>query len=839
MATLSEYIRSGVTTYDESIPLTFQGGAYLSEIEKLLSDMKVFPVSPQDRRRLPSILLSRAEFSYHKELIELVISYFIETNINNAVTLGLVLGEVSRDTDSSLFSFKGHNAALNILLSKPMEAIKIMLGTKGFLELLVNTKCVWLPTNTVLWGDLGAKASYSTTNMPKSISMRPMLYVLSKDLPKKNPLPHTAVKLFYNMFSSMTTGPTKNVPKRFRKVYKLTKLIVNNHKAHMLTYPYIFEQICGNNDAEQTNNFSLATSKDRVLKFVMTIIYKVIPLELFGTSKNRVTIMRKLVKFMNGNVFERTKVSCLLNGISINDTEWVKPRSLGKMTKPEFLKARQMYMCFIYWLFSSFVCRVVCVFFHVTQASQGIRPLFFKHSTWNKISRRFLSKYFISHLSVEKDTKNSFESFAKNEDHIGQISLHPKKTGFRLIVKPFKGSKEERIEYLTYQKRKLRPINKILMTIRDTQCCMSLIDIVNEVYSFKKSLLSKYEGKLPKIYAFKFDVKNAYDSLPHSTIEKAVKENLDRYTTNDMLYTHIFSKVGMSGRPGALFYYVTDDLTNISHPDASGKWSNQIKIDTHETLSFSKSDVIAFVRAQYKNTCFHTTKRSYYRTIGVYQGFPLSGTLFNIVYDSVTRKLYEMLDTDAETKIIRLMDDFLILSTKESLVHKMRKVTARCIKEYNLNSNRLKSELTTANVLFAGLRIDVANLVCYKTVAEYNNSPICATSFPCLYKQIQRYSDIWTRNHALFDKAYDASGIGGARANVHYLLKSLLYKFINSYRILRKVDVFHVGKFFLFWKKLMRKLSTMFPLRETKFNFNRYWNICLRTLASKGIVHKH
>lgn len=664
------------------------------------------------------------------------------------------------------------------------------------------------------------------------------MQVLEKNISNNNPVPYETEKLFSIMFRSIMATNKGNIAKRFRKVHKILKVLVSNHKAKMFTYPYIFDQICGKTRRQTNNNISLSTEKKAVIEFAMTIIYKVIPLELFGNSKNRVILMRKLTRFLNGTVLQKTKITHLLNGITINDIEWLKPRSNFKMTKPEFLKARQMYLCFVYWLFNSFVCRLIGSFFHVTEASQAIMPIFYRHSIWRKISKRFLSKYFVKHLSIEKDTVNSFESFSGNVDHIGKISLHPKKSSFRLIVKPFKGSFEKKVEYLTYQKKRLRPINKILSTIRYNRCCASLSDIVDEIYTYKKGIKAKYDGSLPKIYCFKFDVKNAYDSLPHELIEKTVKYNLDRFTSKDTIYTHIFSKIRKDGKRGALSYYVTDDLSSLNFPFNLKMEPMKVELDTHETLSFSKSEIISFVKSQYKDTCFHTNGKSYYRKLGVYQGFPLSGTLFNTVYDALTSNFFEALNNDDETKIIRLMDDFLVLSTKEHLVLKMKKLTARCIHEFNFHTNRMKSEFSTTSIIFAGLRIDLEKLVCYKTILEYNNAPISTTSFSRLYKQILRYAVLWTQNRALFDISIDASTVEGAWSNVNSLLRSLLYKFINSHRILRRLDAFNIEKFMVFWRSLIQKLSKFLPLGEIGFNFRHYWQCCLKILAFKGIIHK-
>lgn len=837
MTSLRKYLQS-LIEYDEANYIKYEGGVHNGEINRILDDILVEPNT--EIKQIPSILVSKAEFCYHVQIIDLVLEYMINKNINNVLLEGIERAEYVTSSNASIYTFKGYNSTIILLHSKAMQAIRQQIGNKHFINLLLNSKCVFKSTNLLLWGDIKPKDFTNTKKKERFLSISRMLHVHPNAIRGRTPIPESSWNFMFTVFYINGIPKTKrknDPPKRFRKVYKLAKLLISNHKENMLKYPYIFDQICHNNGkSKNSNNLSLTVDKHMIIKFVMTIVYMIFPLEFFGTNKNRTKIMRIIPQLINGTIYQKIELDSALNKIKLNDICWLKPVNELNMTKLEFLRARELFKSFLFWFFNNFICKLISSFFHVTEASQDVRPLFFKHHVWSRISKKFMSKYFTRHLVNQKDKNNSFKSLNSNIDMIGKLALQPKKSSFRLIVKPFKGNQNEKALFYSYQKKILRPINKILFQIRDNQSCNSLPEIVNRVYEFKNLILKKH-CKLPTIYAFKFDVQNAYDSLPHSIIDKCVRNRLDNYTENDRIHTHLFYETKESEKFFKKRYVVSDSLKNVTPPKVK-KADEIVMIDTHQSYSFTKDEIMEFVRSQYMKTCFHTKNRSYYRKIGVFQGYPLSGTLFNIVYDSFLIELNQMLKNHSETKIIRLMDDFLVLSTDLAVIRSVKKLIARSVKEFNLNANRLKTEFTTKETLFAGIHIDVENLICYKLVSQYNCAPIQVSSFSKLYSSLLKYADIWIGNKGLFDPSCNNSELNGSRKNLSQLLKSILYKFVNSYKMVKLNDSFNINKFNVFIKLLIRNIDNHISLKKLKFNSKLFYSGTFRTLKYKGILHK-
>lgn len=830
MLSLKEYIQLKYDNVSVDNLSQYSSGVDLTEVDHILNNVVVEQNS--ETKVIPQVLASQLQECYHIDGIYLIIEYLKNKGVHNVLNIGLLFDNSNR------LPFKGINPAVELLKGRSFEVIKYAIGTVNFLDLILNTSTIWRPSNTVIWGSY---KPYDSNNkpIPSLISPRPMLYRFGT--PKQRDLfPNTAKGLLKVVLGadSFSLG-SKVVKKRYRKVLMCFKNLLRNHQIHKYEYPYIVDQICKTDaKGKELINSTLFTKRSHIIDLIHTVIYKIVPTELFGTKENRTKIMRFVPKIINGTISLNIKVDVLLNYIKLTDVSWLKPRDSEKMTKHEFLKARKMFSSFLMWLFNDFICKLTQNFFYVTNGSQDQRLLFYKHHIWKKITKRYMSKYFAEHLRNQPDSFNSFESFERNRDYIGRLCLYPKKNTFRLIVKPFKGSREENIAYLTYQKRLVRPINKILNHIRENNDCVSVLDIVDSVYEYKSYMLKKYNETLPQIYAFKFDAKNAYDSLPHDLINRIISEKLDAFTSSDKIYVQLYQNYEHEGRLKGRDHMISDSLDKLNLYNQENKRSHKPLVDLHETFTFTKYDILKYVKTQFKNTCIHTKSRSYFRDVGVFQGFPLSGTLFNIVYDNLVTELYKIVNNNPDTKIIRLVDDFLILSSNYNDILHVKKLMARPLEKYNLTTNRQKTVVSLDKISFTGISINVPTLTCFKDLKEYNNAPILTSSLKKLYATLLSYGKIWIRHSNLFDPSYDKSGEDGALFNFLILIRSLVYKFTNSCKVCKLKRFFCLKEFNAFINKLLHIFSHKVNFQLIKFDPKRYKNTIAKILVSKGITKK-
>ncbi|TID31050.1 hypothetical protein CANINC_000294 [Pichia inconspicua] len=762
MPTLGSYLKSKyISEQSEDSLLNYASGIYFNDLLNILHNVYITP--NKSTRLVPKVLATQLQECYHHEGIRLIVQYLMEKNIENIVSIGCLNSPLNG------IQFKGINSSLMFLESKSMELIREAIGVHNFLDLLLNTSALWKPSNVLIWGGYKTLPFNETKQKQRTVSVRNMLYKSIANGKHKPPVPETPKLLLGLIFDDISTTQCMKKPaKRYRKVYHHLKALHINYENQKHRFAYMVENIC------TTSNLSPSVSRDRIIKLIHVVTYKIIPLELFGTELNRTKIMRYVPKIINGTIHSRTEIHSIIHGIKLTEIDWVKPVSNLKLTKQEFSRARMMLSCFILWLFNHFICNFISCYFHVTNNSQDERLCFYRHHMWLKLTKKYMSKYFSEHLINQPDKINTFLSFSNNKDFIGRLSLHPKRETFRLIVKPFKGKFNDRVSFMTYRKRIVRPMNSILNKIRNNNSCSSVIDIVESIYKFKAQLLNSHD-ELPSIHALKFDAKNAYDSLPHDLIDEIVKERLNSFTEKDVIHVQLLQHMEPTGILRGQKLIVTDGTNSSTLFTNNAKRMPKLSADSHETFCFTKDQILSYVRSQYRQTCIHTKSRSYFRKVGVFQGFPLSGTLFNIVYDYLVSELYELVGYDPETIIIRLVDDFLVLSTHENLIKKIRRLISRKLGKYNLSANRQKTVMSSEFISFTGVSVDVKTLVCYKHLKDYNNSPLHASSFSTLYKQLTSYGRMWIRHTCLFDVDYTKSGVDGALSNFVALLKSLVY----------------------------------------------------------------
>lgn len=866
---LIEYLLPSLDFNIENL-LKYASGTTFNSLLKLTHEILIF-----DPPKYVSIALNQIPFPHkiihmstslnHSDFINQLIEFMLDNNLPNSITLGFSCR--TQGTNKEKYFQRGYNESVNLLKSLEFEVIKSILGCKKFVELIIY-RCASI-NNCLIWGFIKLK---SFTNVNLNSMVIKMNGILFNFIKQKNPIGGDWSKLISNILPDYFSIPAefnfnnpqrsifvqkkiKNLPKRFRPLASLLKLLIAKHKSFEDKYTYVFDSICS------SDNKSMIIPKDKIFKFIATVVYKVIPYELFGTIENRKIILSLIPRFLTLGQYKTISFNDALKNVKITQINWVKPRDLsGKMSKADFLKAQKMFFNFIKWLFQSFISKLLASFLHLTQPSQKLNSLIYiPRIIWKRLVKRFKSKYFNKYLKFQMDN-NNYNSFINNFTHLGKLKLLPKipskkiknnnKCDFRLIVKPFRGSQSERSAYLTYRKMYIKPINAILKGLQTTQSCKSVDEVITRILKFKKQLKNTNDT----VYAIKFDIKEAYDSLPHDIIEKIISKKLDKFTQMDSIYVqyHHLLDVNLNIQKPKLV--VCDKLSKLSmcfhnsklYPGSVNDSSRDKKrnrdyltVDKHETLAFTKKKILEIIRTQYAHTSFKTqNKKSYIRTVGVFQGFPLSGIIFNLVYDDVVKSIEKHISENVKSSplhftIIRLVDDFLILSTNTKVINIIRKLTARQLLPFNAKINRLKSEISKDKIKFVGINIYLNEITCIKDYNQYNTSAIKCLSFPKLYKLLFKYfqSRLSSSSNTLFNM--NVTDVNGIRRNVWGLIKALVWKFVNSFT--HTVGIFYKEMLWNWLWSLYKKLSKVLNIvKVLKFTDILKWSTSI--LKQKRIL---
>ncbi|QPG75922.1 hypothetical protein FOA43_003308 [Brettanomyces nanus] len=803
---LREYVESFVDLPLEDL-IT---GSLYQEALRIFDAVILVPSS--DPRKIPRNIQFAAEYEDHEKFIDTIVAYLMNEDQQDVLTCGYIDGGQLLNV-SSPFVCPGVNFSIQLLKSPAFKAIRhIVPGAQGFLQLLFNYDGYMGVNGLKLWGPLHDYKYKHVKNDSRTVSYRDMLYQEPATLKGRGPLPETARECLREIFPD-EIQVEKKAPKRFRKITKILKTVMINHTKKQYEYPYILESVCGNASVQGDDFLKMATSKKFVVRFVLIIVDKVFPLEHIGSSSNKAVLFTKIAEFLHVSLREKVDVKNLVRGLKIDEICWLKPRADVRMTKPEFLRAQSMLEKYLKWFFGRFISGLAGSFFHVTEGSQKSIMLFYRHKVWTSISNRFKGRYFVKHLDKSLESTNSLKSFFENDDFVAKLKFLPKPKGFRLIAPPFKGISQEHFSYMEYEKDYMQPILSVLQAVRakNDGCISSVSNLIIKVSQFKKRLVSEF-GSFPKFYGLKFDVKSAYDSVPLDLAKRVVRQQLNSYSETESIVVRQFQtldekNVVTSRKRRKVMSAQVETLESVEELACR---NDKPSVEKTHPIVLTKSEIIRFVDDQLSKMAVVYHGITYKRKIGLFQGFNLSGILFDMVYDTVLDYIKKAThtDTDAHTGVFRLVDDFLVLSTDEQVIHRFRKLICRPIHEFNLNINRLKTDCSDESLTFVALDISLKDISFLKPVDSYISNPVNLPSFAALYKRLMYSFEIRFKSPIF---AFAHNEIHAIRENVHHLIKAQTLRFISSYRLIKKRDCFVPELFHSFLNDMFGSIQKKLP----------------------------
>lgn len=798
------------------------------ELEVVCDDiiLKVLKV----HQSLPSLLLYSSEFEEHDKLIDRIIQHCENYDTVGAITAAYIHGNKLANASNSLIC-TGISTSVQLLKSPLFRVIHTILGPELFLGLILHHSAHLKSTHQKLWGPLKETAYSKKALDYRSIKFASMMYKEEYNLDGLEPLPNGPRACLNEIFGPSLSSKS-HLPRRYRKLSKLIELSIKNHLRCRYEYPYILDSVCGPVQYKGANYLQLATKKSSIVHFLLIIIDKLFPIEHIGSGYNKRLLCDAVARFVNVHFGEFLDVKSIVQGIKVNDINWLKPRANMKMTKQEFCRATQMFETYMKWFFGCFLCKLIGSFFHVTEASQSTKLYFYRHECWKKISSRFRQRYFSAHLQKLDHTHSSFKSFFDNETFVAKMKILPKPHDFRLIAAPFKGNQDEEFAYTEYQSMLMKPVGRILRSLKAKDSIFSVADLISRVAKYRQDLISRYLC-IPKIFALKLDVKGAYDHLPIYLVEEVVKSKLDETYPLDNICVNQYRVVRNSR--------ITSKRCSVVYDSISQQEIPKVKKDTifqNETpIVLSKSDILDFVCRQLKETTVLYHGVTYSRKNGVFQGFQLSGVFFDLVYDQVTEYFQSIISQayKNETLILRLVDDFLFLSTNKDVIQNIRKLTSRPIQKFNLHINHLKTQYAETNLKFVGLNLDLTSLAFVKDISTYRTDALIMLSFPKLFRRME-YTFATNITSPLFDVT--ASNVDNVAQNIKNIITAFMLRFVSSYRLMHKRSCCLQDDFDAFSRNIIDSMNARVELGSVGLASSDLELLITDVVHSKRIVFK-
>lgn len=293
-----------------------------------------------------------------------------------------------------------------------------------------------------------------------------------------------------------------------------------------------------------------------------------------------------------------------------------------------------------------------------------------------------------------------------------QIRLLPKANGMRPIM-----NLRRRETKLNNGRMVLgRSINSIMTPVfnvleytkkKDPASVGSALFSVGDMYPILKSFrnrMIKSATMNSQFYFAKCDVKACFDTIPQRRVIRMAKQKLD-----EALYRiHRHAEIKASGvdrggtcvasgiRPTRRFRATaraaadfTDFGRAVEHGMANGK-RNTVFVDTVLHTCQQRDKIAALLEEHVGNNMVKIGKRFFRQKAGIPQGSILSSLLCNMFYAELEFEHLRFLRAD-ESILLRLIDDFLLITTNENHAQMFLQTMHDGIAEYGVKVNPAKS----------------------------------------------------------------------------------------------------------------------------------------------------
>ncbi|CAE6476735.1 unnamed protein product [Rhizoctonia solani] len=416
-----------------------------------------------------------------------------------------------------------------------------------------------------------------------------------------------------------------------------------------------------------------ACSHHEVLRYINTVVDEVIPHAFWGSNANRRIIHEHIKTIITQRRFETVTLHQLIQRLRLADFEWLGQTSDRRVCQSDALKRTQLLWEFIYWFFDSFLTPLVKSTFYVTETSAlQHQLLYFRHDDWHRLCIPLLDK--LSGETFERIDPSELDYSRKLG--VSHVRLLPKETGVRPIVNLGRKAKLRSFKGSNLDKPMQSSVNQVLnaafhiLNYEKSQkpellgaSVFGVNDIYRKLTTFKASL-RRPNGKMPKLYFVKLDVRACFDSIDQGKLLEILRDTL----TQKGYMVRKFSQLQFStGQPRRTFRKraVPDwDHTHfMTYATKLAACLRHVIFADQVVYGFDYlEDVLDLLEEHITDNIVRIGTELYRQVVGIPQGSVLSTLLCAIFYGDLERTKLGF-TRDEGNLLLRFVDDYLFITT--------------------------------------------------------------------------------------------------------------------------------------------------------------------------------
>lgn len=503
-------------------------------------------------------------------------------------------------------------------------------------------------------------------------------------------------------------------------------------------------------DDSANASIQLASGESNVSAFCRAVVSKVFPKALWGDGetglRNARRVYENIDRFVRLRRFESMSLHDVLQGMKLHDVSWLRPPKLDtghSVSKTDYTKRRELMAELLYYLFDSFLMPLIRAHFHVTESNIHRNQLFyFRHDIWKKISEPALNELKTAILEECSPAAVS-ELLASRSLGVSHVRMLPKEQGMRPII-----NLRRRVQKLQRGKMVLgRSINSLMTPAFSVlnfekvsnpkvlgSALFSVDDLFPRLQLYRQSLIQRGLHNKP-LYFAKLDIQACFDTIPQERLLQLMQNivtsdeyQVAKYSRAKLAGGHNKDTPGFGARP--TWKFLTKAVANDDRfdfqvevtTDAAQGRKGSVYVNGVNQRRETRQMVLSFLAGHIQSNLIKVGRRFYRQKKGIPQGSIVSSLLCGYFYAELERKYLSFINDDS--LLLRLIDDFLVISTERSVVERFMKTMHAGISEFGVTVKAEKSrvnfdidvrgerimKVTDRDFPYCGTAIDTATL---------------------------------------------------------------------------------------------------------------------------------
>ena len=423
---------------------------------------------------------------------------------------------------------------------------------------------------------------------------------------------------------------------------------------------------------------------------------------------------------------------------------WLSPAHVNhsmKVAASDTKKRKEILLEFLYYVFDSLLIPLIRSNFHVTESNTHQNRLFyFRHDVWRTLTEPAMADFKLS-MCEEIKTIKAKKLLDARALGFSQIRLLPKNNGARPIT-----NLRRRVTKLQNGKVSLgRSINSVIKPVfnvldyekrKRPALVGSALFSVGDMYPKLKAFAQSIHKGTPRsrsYYFAKADAKSCFDTIPQRDVVRLITQiaseeayRIARHAEVKPSDTHGHGATStcVDIKPARKFVSTARAATDFqSFEDfvSAGLGiakKHTVFIDSIVQTLQKKEKTLNLLRDHVENNILKISKKFFRQKAGIPQGSVLSSLLCNYFYAELEKACLGFLEGQ-ESILLRMVDDFLLITTNKDHATKFLQVMHNGVKKYGVEVNPAKS-LANFDVIVNGFQVPSLN--------ESTEFPYCGNS---------------------------------------------------------------------------------------------------------------